>query len=176
MCYGSSSSRGLSLDCTCCTAVHICSMHANLYCIVCMQCSLSRLCLLLHHAGPLFNCEGVLLHVGATIIWSDGRRANFQCAFDQALTQYLEVSLLTPHSCCGSLYALLYSTHIYIAYLQEPHKCQTCQACAYQRPASFGTMPQQHARYTCSCCLTQTQADDCGLRGMQTQNPMSLHV
>lgn len=49
-----------------------------------------------HHAGPLFNSEGVLLHVGATIIWSDGRRANFQCAFDQALTQYLEVSLLHP--------------------------------------------------------------------------------
>ena len=42
-------------------------------------------------AGPLYNNEGVLLHVGATIIWSDGRRANFQCGFDQALTQYLEV-------------------------------------------------------------------------------------
>ncbi|DBB02453.1 hypothetical protein WJX82_006460 [Trebouxia sp. C0006] len=44
------------------------------------------------HAGPLYNKEGVLLHVGATIIWSDGRRANFQCGFDQALTQYLEVA------------------------------------------------------------------------------------
>ncbi|KAL3139098.1 hypothetical protein ABBQ32_005892 [Trebouxia sp. C0010 RCD-2024] len=44
------------------------------------------------HAGPLFNSEGVLLHVGATIIWSDGRRANFQCGFDQALTQYLEIA------------------------------------------------------------------------------------
>ena len=44
----------------------------------------------------MFNNEGVLLHVGATIIWSDGRRANFQCGFDQALTQYLEVSLLMP--------------------------------------------------------------------------------
>lgn len=46
-------------------------------------------------AGPLYNNEGVLLHVGATIIWSDGRRANFQCGFDQALTQYLEVWMQT---------------------------------------------------------------------------------
>ena len=53
-------------------------------------------------AGPLFNNEGVLLHVGATIIWSDGRRANFQCGFDQALTQYLEVTLLPfPTSGCA---------------------------------------------------------------------------
>ena len=34
-------------------------------------------------AAPLYNHEGVLLHCGATIVWSDGRRANFQCAFDQ---------------------------------------------------------------------------------------------
>ena len=56
----------------------------------------SNLCILLptwvvFPVGPLYNNEGVLLHVGATIIWSDGRRANFQCGFDQALTQYLEV-------------------------------------------------------------------------------------
>jgi predicted dehydrogenase len=44
------------------------------------------------HAGPLYNSEGVLLHVGATLVWADGRRANFQCGFDQALTQYLEVA------------------------------------------------------------------------------------
>jgi len=58
--------------------------------------------LVLLSAGPLFNNEGVLLHVGATIIWSDGRRANFQCGFDQALTQYLEVSC---HLVCCTLHA-----------------------------------------------------------------------
>ncbi len=54
-------------------------------------------------AGPLYNNEGVLLHVGATIIWSDGRRANFQCGFDQALTQYLEVWMQTADACCCSM-------------------------------------------------------------------------
>lgn len=49
--------------------------------------------------GPLYNSDGVLLHVGATIIWADGRRANFQCGFDQALTQYLEV-LHRKHELC----------------------------------------------------------------------------
>ncbi len=56
-------------------------------------------------AGPLYNNEGVLLHIGATIIWSDGRRANFQCGFDQALTQYLEVSMHTAHARCCSMTA-----------------------------------------------------------------------
>ncbi len=54
-------------------------------------------------AGPLYNNEGVLLHVGATIIWSDGRRANFQCGFDQALTQYLEVWMQTADAHCHSM-------------------------------------------------------------------------
>lgn len=54
-------------------------------------------------AGPLYNNEGVLLHVGATIIWSDGRRANFQCGFDQALTQYLEVCMQTADAHCHSM-------------------------------------------------------------------------
>lgn len=53
-------------------------------------------------AGPLYNNEGVLLHVGATIIWSDGRRANFQCGFDQALTQYLEVRKPTTLTYSGT--------------------------------------------------------------------------
>ena len=56
-------------------------------------------------AGPLYNNEGVLLHVGATIIWSDGRRANFQCGFDQALTQYLEVWAQTADARCRSIHS-----------------------------------------------------------------------
>ena len=68
--------------------------NANLHLLLCL--AAPPLLLLLRQtflcaAGPLYNNEGVLLHVGATIIWSDGRRANFQCGFDQALTQYLEV-------------------------------------------------------------------------------------
>ena len=69
-----------------------------------------RLCIaplfLCRCAGPLYNTEGVLLHLGATIIWQDGRRANFQCGFDQALTQYLEVRLQCP---CVLLVLTLYA-------------------------------------------------------------------
>lgn len=81
-----------------------------------------RVFLYLHAAGPLFNNEGVLLHIGATIIWSDGRRANFQCAFDQALTQYLEVVPLTPHLHSHPVCALMYSS-ISGSAVQVSHEC-----------------------------------------------------
>ena len=31
------------------------------------------------------------MHVGATMAWADGRRASFECSFDRAPVQHLEV-------------------------------------------------------------------------------------
>ena len=42
-------------------------------------------------AGALRNEAGVLMHVGATMAWADGRRASFECSFDRAPVQHLEV-------------------------------------------------------------------------------------
>ena len=42
-------------------------------------------------AGALRNEAGVLMHVGATLTWQDGRRASFECSFDRAPVQQLEV-------------------------------------------------------------------------------------
>ena len=42
-------------------------------------------------AGALRNEAGVLMHVGATLTWRDGRRASFECSFDRAPVQQLEV-------------------------------------------------------------------------------------
>ncbi|GAB4819461.1 hypothetical protein N2152v2_006507 [Parachlorella kessleri] len=44
------------------------------------------------HGGATFNDEGVPMHIGGTLLYSDGRRGNFECGFDRALTQYLEVA------------------------------------------------------------------------------------
>ncbi|EFN51255.1 hypothetical protein CHLNCDRAFT_141286 [Chlorella variabilis] len=44
------------------------------------------------HAGAAFNEEGVPLHIGATLLFSGGRRGHFECGFDRALTQSLEVA------------------------------------------------------------------------------------
>ena len=53
--------------------------------------------------GALRNEAGVLMHVGATLTWQDGRRASFECSFDRAPVQQLEVR---PCS-CPPLHALL---------------------------------------------------------------------
>ena len=42
-------------------------------------------------AGALRNEAGVLMHVGATLAWPDGRRASFESSFDRAPVQQLEV-------------------------------------------------------------------------------------
>jgi hypothetical protein len=42
-------------------------------------------------AGALRNAAGVLMHVGATLTWPGGRRASFECSFDRAPVQHLEV-------------------------------------------------------------------------------------
>ena len=31
------------------------------------------------------------MHVGATLLWSNGRRANLECGFDRAAVQFCEV-------------------------------------------------------------------------------------
>lgn len=43
------------------------------------------------HAGAVFNAAGVPLHVGATLLFPCGGRAHFECGFDRALVQRLEV-------------------------------------------------------------------------------------
>lgn len=43
------------------------------------------------HPGARRNAAGVLLHCGATVLWPDGRTANFDCGFDAAVTQTLMV-------------------------------------------------------------------------------------
>lgn len=43
-----------------------------------------------HGAGALRNAAGVLMHVGATLVWPRGRRASFECSFDRAPVQHLE--------------------------------------------------------------------------------------
>ncbi|KAK9815377.1 hypothetical protein WJX72_002475 [[Myrmecia] bisecta] len=43
------------------------------------------------HPAPAYNQNEVLIHVGATLIWKDGRRACFECGFDRAFTQLVEV-------------------------------------------------------------------------------------
>lgn len=46
------------------------------------------------YPGFIKNNEGVPISVGGTLIFKDGRRGNFRCSFDTALTQHLEI--------CGS--------------------------------------------------------------------------
>lgn len=41
--------------------------------------------------GSEHNSEGVPLHMGATLLFSGGRRAHFDCGFDRALTQRFEI-------------------------------------------------------------------------------------
>lgn len=43
------------------------------------------------HAGAAFNAAGVPLHIGATLLFPCGGRAHFECGFDRALVQRLEV-------------------------------------------------------------------------------------
>lgn len=52
----------------------------------------STKCCWLFPAGAVFNAEGVPLHIGATLVFPGGRRGHFECGFDRALTQYLEVA------------------------------------------------------------------------------------
>ena len=49
-------------------------------------------------AGALRNEAEVLMHVGATLTWRDGRRACFECSFDRAPVQQLEVRFSLPNS------------------------------------------------------------------------------
>jgi hypothetical protein len=51
------------------------------------------------HAGAVFNEEGVPIHVGATLLFSGGRRGQFECGFDMVFTNTLE---FTGHT--GSVY------------------------------------------------------------------------
>jgi hypothetical protein len=43
-------------------------------------------------AGPVFNADGVPIHMGAELLFPGGRRGHFECGFDRVLTQYLEVA------------------------------------------------------------------------------------
>lgn len=44
------------------------------------------------HAGPTYNAEGVPVAMGATLVFTDGRRGVFTASFDRALSQRLEAA------------------------------------------------------------------------------------
>ncbi|KAK9843185.1 hypothetical protein WJX74_008326 [Apatococcus lobatus] len=44
------------------------------------------------HAGPKFNKSGVLMHVGATIVYKDGKTGSLDCGFDHATTEAFQVA------------------------------------------------------------------------------------
>ncbi len=52
-------------------------------------------------AGSVLNSEEVPMHVAATILWADKRRATFDCGFDRCASQYLEVRGSNPASLFG---------------------------------------------------------------------------
>lgn len=43
------------------------------------------------HAGAVLSEDGIPLHLGATLVFPGGRRGHFECGFDRALVQWLEV-------------------------------------------------------------------------------------
>jgi predicted dehydrogenase len=44
------------------------------------------------HQGAVFSEKGVPIHIGGTVLFSGGKRGNFECGFDRAKVQYLEIA------------------------------------------------------------------------------------